>query len=191
MLNTLPLPRAVAVFCGSRSGAQPAHAEATRALGAALAASGVRLVYGGGRMGLMGVLADSVLAGGGQVCGVIPRFLKAWEVAHPGVADMIEVESMHARKALMLDLADAVIVMPGGLGTLDEAIEAITWRSLGLHNKPIFVCDVAGSARGLVAAIDAAVADDFAKPAARELISVAGSVPVLMAALAARFAPAA
>lgn len=185
MLETLPRPRAVTVFCGSRLGADPRHAAAARALGAALAQAQITLVYGGGRLGLMGVLADAALAAGGQVRGIIPDFLRAREVAHPGVRDMIGVPSMHARKAMMLEMSDAAIMLPGGLGTLDETIELITWRALGLHAKPIIICDIAGSARGLLGAVAAAVEDGFTDASAHGLYRAVGSIAELMDALGA------
>lgn len=152
----------VAVFCGSRLGADPAAAAAVAAAGAALARAGWGIVYGGGSRGLMGVLADSALAAGGRAVGVIPDFLVAREVAHTGLNELIVTESMHARKARMAALADAFVALPGGIGTLDETIEMVTWRQLGLHAKPVIVCDVGGWARGLRAALDAAAADGFA-----------------------------
>ncbi len=140
---------AVAVFCGSRSGNDPAYHCAAQALGTGLAKAGIRLVYGGGRIGLMGVLADAALAAGGDVLGIIPEFLTRREVAHEGVTKMVVTDSMHSRKQRMFEAADAFVSLPGGLGTLDETIEIITWRQLRLHAKPILICDVAGSAARL------------------------------------------
>lgn len=170
----------IAVFCGSRLGANPAYAAAARDLGLGLAAAGIRLVYGGGRVGLMGALADSLLAAGGSVRGVIPDFLVQWEVAHPGVTDMVVTASMHARKQRMAEEADAFVALPGGLGTLDETIEIITWRLLRLHDKPILLCDVDGSAAPLCAAIEAAIAQGFAAPTARAAYEVVEGVPALL-----------
>jgi hypothetical protein len=177
-----PVPgiHSVAVFCGSQSGRDPAFAAAARALGQGLAEAGIRLVYGGGRIGLMGIVADAVLAAGGSVLGVIPEFLKRREVAHPGVDDLVTTDSMHSRKQRMFAESDAFVSLPGGLGTLDETIEIITWRQLGLHDKPVLLCDVAGSATPLLAAIDAAVSRGFAPPAVRELFGVVDSVPALL-----------
>jgi uncharacterized protein (TIGR00730 family) len=157
-------------------------------LGRALAEANIGLVYGGGRLGLMGQLADSVLAAGGRVTGVIPGFLRAREVAHDGLTAMIEVASMHERKVKMLELAEATITMPGGLGTLDETIEALTWASLGQHHKPVFIVDIAGSARGLLGAIETAIGDGFASSEAHDLFTLVDSVPGLMTALAGHFA---
>ena len=177
-------PRAVAVFCGSRRGTDPAYAEAAEALGRGLAEAGIKLVYGGGRIGLMGVVADAALAAGGEVLGVIPVFLQQREVVHAGLGELEVTEGMHDRKRRMFDAADAFVVMPGGLGTLDEAVEITTWRQLGLHDKPILVCDVAGWAGAYLAAIRAAVRDGFAAEDALRLFEVVDSVPELLGRLA-------
>lgn len=171
---------AVAVFCGSRSGNDPAYHSAARALGHGLAKAGIRLVYGGGRIGLMGVLADAALAAGGDVLGVIPEFLTRREVAHAGVTQMVITDSMHSRKQRMFEASDAFISLPGGLGTLDETIEIITWRQLRLHAKPILICDVARSAAAFVATIEAAIAADFAAPESRQLFEVLNGVPAVL-----------
>jgi uncharacterized protein (TIGR00730 family) len=176
--------RAIAVFCGSRLGADPAYAAAAETLGRSLAEAGIRLVYGGGRIGLMGRIADACLAAGGVVTGVIPTFLARWEVAHTGAQQMIEVDSMHTRKARMAELADAFVMLPGGLGTLDETIEIVTWRQLRLHDKPIVLCDVAGSAAPLIAAIDAAIRAGFAEPSVRDLYAVADGAEAVLPLLA-------
>lgn len=170
----------IAIFCGSRTGHSPAHAAAAAQLGRGLARAGIRLVFGGGRVGLMGVLADAVLAGGGDVLGVIPEFLTRWEVAHPGVADMVITDSMHSRKQRMFAEADAFVMLPGGLGTLDETVEVITWRQLRLHDKPILLCDIEGSAAPLCAAIDAAIEQGFAAASTRNLFEVVHGVPALL-----------
>ena len=167
----------VAVFCGAHAGHDPIHRAAATALGRGLARAGMRLVYGGGRVGLMGALADAALAEGGQVIGVIPEFLTRWEVAHEGVAELIVTDSMHTRKRHMFELSDAFVSLPGGLGTLDETIEIITWRQLKLHDKPILVCDVAGSAAPLLAAIEAAITAGFARPDVRSLFERTHDVP--------------
>lgn len=164
--------RSVAVFCGSQPGSDPAYAQAAATLGRGLATAGLRLVYGGGRVGLMGNLADAALAAGGAVTGVIPEFLTRLEVAHPEVAELLVTDSMHNRKQRMFELSDAFVSLPGGLGTLDETIEIITWRQLRLHIKPVLICDVAGSAAPLLGAIEGAIARDFAKPWARNLFEV-------------------
>ena len=159
----------VAVFCGAQSGHDPVFHAAATDLGRAMARAGMRLVYGGGRVGLMGALADGALAEGGQVIGVIPEFLTRWEVAYDGVSELIVTDSMHSRKHHMFELSDAFVSLPGGLGTLDETIEIITWRQLKLHDKPILVCDVAGSAAPLLAAIEAAISAGFARAETRAL----------------------
>jgi uncharacterized protein (TIGR00730 family) len=169
----------IAVFCGSRPGVNPAFAEAARALGLGMAAAGIRLIYGGGQIGLMGQVADGVLAGGGKVLGIIPEFLMQREVAHPGV-EMVVTDSMHSRKLRMFEESDAFVTMPGGLGTFDETFEIITWRQLGLHDKPILICDVAGWARPLAGLVDAAVASGFAYPSSRALFEVCDGVPALL-----------
>ena len=176
--------RAVAVFCGSRFGHDPRHREAAVTLGRALAAASIRLVYGGGRVGLMGVVADACLDAGGSVTGVIPSFLHRREVAHARVTELIETETMHARKTIMAERADAFVMLPGGLGTLDETIEIITWRQLGLHDKPIILCDVAGSAAPLIAAIEAAMAMGFAGPETPALYAVAKGPDAVLPLLA-------
>lgn len=181
----MPLIRSVAVFCGSRVGTSPAYREAAAALGRGLAEAGIGLVFGGGRIGLMGAVAGAVLAGGGTAIGVIPAFLTRREVAHSGLTELIVTDSMHERKARMYELSDAFVVLPGGLGTLDEAMEVITWRQLGLHDKPILLCDVEGSAAPLLAAIEAAVAWGFAGAETRALFMVTEGVAATLAALGA------
>lgn len=174
----------IAVFCGSRPGDNPAYAEAARALGRGLAQAGMRLVYGGGRVGLMGQVADAALLAGGRVLGVIPDFLTKREVAHLGLASMIVTDSMHDRKRRMFEESDAFLSLPGGIGTMDETIEIISWRQLGLHDKPILICDVAGSSAPLVAALDAAIANGFAAPETRGLYEVVRGVPAALRRLA-------
>ncbi|MEJ0020077.1 MAG: TIGR00730 family Rossman fold protein [Acetobacteraceae bacterium] len=176
--------QAVAVFCGSRTGRNPAWRAAARALGEGLAASGLHLVYGGGRIGLMGEIADAALAAGGAVTGVIPDFLMRREVAHAGLAALEVTGSMHARKQRMFELADAFVMLPGGIGTYDETVEILTWGQLGLHAKPVLICDVAGSARAFVAAIDAAIEADFTPPGVRALFEVLPGVPAVLDRLA-------
>jgi hypothetical protein len=169
-----------AVFCGSRLGVDPAFAAAAGDLGVGMAHAGIRLVYGGGGTGIMGVLADAVLGSGGTVLGVIPDFLRKWEVAHPGVTKMVITDNMHDRKRIMAEESDAFIIMPGGIGTMEEAVEVISWRVLRLHDKPIYICDIAGSAAPLVAAVDGMIAQGFAEPRARGLFTVVDGVPALL-----------
>ena len=134
----------VCVFCGASSGRRPAYAEAARSFGALLAARGIGLVYGGGRVGLMGAVADGALAGGGEVIGVIPQALVDRELAHQALSTLHVVTSLHERKALMADLSDAFVALPGGFGTLDELMEQLTWAQLGIHAKPVGLLDVDG-----------------------------------------------
>ena len=136
--------RRVCVFCGSKAGARPEYADAARSMGTALAAEGIDLVYGGGQVGLMGLVADAVLAAGGEVIGVIPEHMSDREIAHYGLTDLRIVSSMHERKALMYELSDGFAALPGGLGTLEELFEITTWSQLGLHAKPTGLLDVGG-----------------------------------------------
>jgi len=174
----------VVVFCGSRPGRDPAWLAAARAMGRGLAAAGIRLVYGGGRVGLMGAVADAVLEAGGEVLGIIPEFLTRWEVAHERVTELVVTDSMHTRKRQMFDLADAFVTLPGGLGTLDETVEIVTWRQLKLHDKPVLLCNVNGWADALLGAFEIAVADGFAAESARGLFEVLPDVPAVLARLA-------
>ena len=175
--------RRVCVFCGSNTGSDAAFAAAARALGEALVRDGRHLVYGGGRVGLMGVLADAVLAGGGTVTGVIPESLAAREVAHRGLTQLRIVTSMHTRKALMSELADAFVALPGGFGTLDELFEIVTWAQLGMHTKPIGLLDVNGYYGSLLAFADRCLADGFVRPEHRDLLLVDSSAERLLARL--------
>jgi len=152
------------VFCGSATGERPAYAEAARSLGAVLARRGIQLVYGGGSIGLMGVVADAVLAAGGSVTGVIPRGLYSAEIAHAGLTDLRVVPSMHERKATMAALADGFVALPGGLGTFEELLEVLTWLQLGIHRKPVALLDVEDYWRGLRLLLDDAVAGGFVEP---------------------------
>jgi uncharacterized protein (TIGR00730 family) len=159
----------VCVFCGSSLGARPTYAAAAAALAQSLVARGITIVYGGGNVGLMGILADTARAAGGEVVGVIPRGLVAKEVAHTGLADLRVVESMHERKALMAELSDAFIAMPGGYGTFEEFCEILTWTQLGLHRKPCGILNVEGYYDHLLQMFDHAVAEQFVKPVHREM----------------------
>ena len=172
--------RSVAVFCGSRTGLDPAHHRAAVELGAGLAAAGMRLVYGGGNVGLMGAVADGTLGGGGEVLGIIPDFLQRREVAHDGVQQMVVTDTMHDRKRQMFAAADAFVTLPGGLGTFDETIEITTWRQLGLHDKPVLICDVGGWAQPYLAMLAAAVQQGFADQATALLYEVLPDVPAVL-----------
>jgi uncharacterized protein (TIGR00730 family) len=165
-------------------GHKPAFAQAATELGRGLAAAGIRLIYGGGRVGLMGAVADGVLSGGGEVIGVIPEFLTKREVAHSGLSEMLVTHSMHSRKQRMFELSDAFIMMPGGLGTLDEIVEIITWRQLELHDRPILICDVAGSAKPVIDAIESIIDLGFVEPTARDLYEVFDGPAALLERLA-------
>lgn len=153
--------KTLCVYCGSNPGAHPDYARKAEALGQRLAAENIALVYGGGNVGLMGVVADAVLAGGGEVIGVIPQQLVDWEVAHRGVTRLEIVESMHERKQRMFELSDGFVALPGGFGTLDEMFEMLTWRQLGLGNKPCAFLDVGGFWEPLVAMLDTMVRERF------------------------------
>lgn len=170
----------VCVYCGSRPGARPEYRLAAQQLGAALAASGLGLVYGGGHVGLMGVLADAALAGGGEVIGVIPQALHDREVGHAGLSELHVVDDMHTRKAKMIALADAFVVMPGGLGTLEELFEVWTWAQLDFHRKPIGLLDTAGYWQPLVQMLEHVVAEGFAGAEIREVLCVASEPAQLL-----------
>lgn len=173
----------ICVFCGSNRGARPEYAAAARALGATLLKNNLTLVYGGGRVGLMGELADAVLAGGGQVIGVIPRNLVLREVGHTALTELRVVETMHERKALMSDLADAFIALPGGLGTFEEIFEIWTWAQLGVHHKPVGFLDVAGYYAPLMSFLDHAAAEQFVRPQHRAIALVEQDPDALLARL--------
>ena len=172
------------VFCGSKVGANPAFEAEARRLGTLMAERGIRLVYGGGRVGLMGVVADAVYQAGGEVIGVIPEFLMHLEVGNEKVGELIVTDSMHTRKAKMFELSDAAIALPGGIGTLDETIEVMTWKQLRQHGKPIILIDVEGYWKPFLDLLDAVIDGDFAHPKIRELISTAPDADGVFEALA-------
>jgi uncharacterized protein (TIGR00730 family) len=172
------------VYCGSAAGLYPRYHAAARELGEALAAAGIELVFGGGRIGLMGVVADAVLAGGGRVVGIIPDRLRSAELAHKGATELVVAGSMHDRKRLMAERADAFAVLPGGIGTLDETFEILTWRQLGLHDKPIFLVDVAGYWRPLRDLFDHLAAHGFTQSVVPKLLTIVPGVAALISALA-------
>jgi uncharacterized protein (TIGR00730 family) len=165
------------VFCGSSVGARPAYASAAREMAAELCRRRMGVVYGGGGIGLMGVLANEMLALGGEVIGVIPRPLATKELAHPGLTEMHVVESMHERKALMASLADGFVAMPGGLGTFEETLEILTWSQLGIHRKPVGLLNVDGYYDGLLSMITHAFEEGFV-PREYRTLSVSASTPV-------------
>jgi len=172
-----------AVYCGSSPGRDRAHRATAAALGRGLAEAGVEVVYGGGHVGLMGTLADAALGAGGAVTGVITEALVAAEIAHPGLTRLVTVGSMHERKQVMSDLADAFVMLPGGYGTLDEFFEALTWAQLGIHAKPCAVLDPTGYFTPLLGLLDAAVEERFVSEANRALVITATEVDALLAGL--------
>ncbi len=185
---TLPLMtelKRVCVFCGSSTGSNPSIVDATVELGNELAERGMTLVYGGGSVGLMGLVADTVLEAGGEVIGVIPRNLFGREIAHQGLTELIETDGMHERKAKMYDLADAFIALPGGFGTMDELFEIITWRQIGSHSKPVGLIDVEGYYTSLFAWMDRAVADGLVSASNRGLVHQSSAAAALLDQLAA------
>jgi uncharacterized protein (TIGR00730 family) len=180
--------RRICVFCGSSPGLKPAYLDATVRLAETLAGRDIGLVYGGARLGLMGVLADSMLGFGGEVIGVIPRSLVEWEIAHTGLSDLRIVETMHERKALMAELADGFIALPGGMGTLEEFCEVLTWVQLGLHNKPCGVLDIEEFFAPLLTFFDHMVAQRFLRTEYRAAI-LAETEPDVLLDLFAEYEP--
>lgn len=172
--------RSLLVYCGANSGKAPVYAETSRAFGKLLAVEKIRLVYGGGSVGLMGILADAVLENGGTVTGVIPGFLNVKEVGHTGLTEMHEVKSMHERKAKMEELSDAAVALPGGFGTMDEIFEMLTWAQLGLHNKPLGLLNVNGYYDHLIALLDTMVREGFLRQSNRNLIIISESAEELL-----------
>jgi uncharacterized protein (TIGR00730 family) len=179
----------ICVFCGSNAGRAPAYAAAAHSLGTLLARRGIGLVYGGGNVGLMGIVADAALAAGGEVIGVIPRALVDRELAHRGVTDLRVVASMHERKQLMHDLADGFVALPGGFGTLDELFEALTWAQLGMHGKPCGLLDVDDFWQPLVRLVEQQVAENFVRPHHASMLLHAASAEALLDRFVAYQAP--
>ncbi len=178
------------VFCGSSPGNDPRYLEAARTMGRTLAARGLGLVYGGGSVGLMGAVADAALGAGGEVIGVIPEVLQIRELAHRSLTNLHVVGSMHERKALMAELSDGFVALPGGMGTLEELSEVLTWAQLGLHARPIGLLDVAGYYRPLATFFDQAVSAGFLRPVHRRLLLVGEEPAALLDALEAWRGPA-
>jgi uncharacterized protein (TIGR00730 family) len=176
--------QSLCVYCGSAGAVDQRYRDAAVELGTALAAHGIKLVYGGGQRGLMGLLADAALAAGGRVMGIIPEAMRAAEGAHEGATELVVVDTMHERKRLMAEQADAFAILPGGVGTLDETFEILSWRQLRLHDKAIFLVDVAGYWRPLRALLDHIVAAGFAAAIVPDRMRVVAGVPALMTALA-------
>jgi len=179
----------VCIFCGSYQGTQPIYMTAARAMGMGLAQRNLGLVYGGGRVGLMGAVADGTLAGGGKVTGVIPQSLVDRELAHVGLTELHVVASMHQRKSMMAEIADAFVAMPGGFGTLDELFEIITWAQLGFHKKPIALLNVGGYFDPLLTFIAHMATEGFIKPEHRDALLVKSEVDGLLDALLAYHPP--
>jgi uncharacterized protein (TIGR00730 family) len=180
----VPELSSVCVFCGSNAGADPAYVTTAEDVGSGLARRGIRVVYGGGRVGMMGALADAARAAGGEVIGVIPQPMVEREIGHTGIDDLRVVGSMHERKALMVELADAFIALPGGIGTLEELFEVYTWAQLGIHAKPLGLLDVAGYFAPLAAFLDHAVDQRFLRAETRAMLEVASDLDSLLAAFA-------
>jgi uncharacterized protein (TIGR00730 family) len=173
--------RALCVYCGASNGNDPAYAEQARAMGAALAGNGIALVYGGGKVGLMGVIADEVLRRGGEVTGVIPQALMDKEVGHTGLSALHVVRDMHERKAMMAQLADGFVAMPGGMGTLEELFEMVTWAQLGIHRKPVGLFNPGGFYDGLLGFVAHMVAEGFVKPEHAQLLLADADPQALLA----------
>ena len=173
----------VCVYCGASARVADVHKEAAHALGDGLARRGIRMVYGGGRVGLMGIAADAAIAAGGEVVGIIPEHIQSAEVEHTGLTELHVVDSMHTRKRMMVERSDAFVILPGGLGTLDEAFEILTWKQLQLHDKPIVIADVDGYWRPLLGLIDHMVAQGFARIDRSTLYRVADHIDGVFEAL--------
>lgn len=180
----------VCVYCGSADRVNETYRRAAVEFGMILARAGIELVYGGGRIGLMGLCANAALAAGGRVIGIIPAHLHDAEVGHHGVSELLVVGSMHERKRRMVELSDAFVVLPGGLGTLDETFEIITWRQLHLHDKPIVIANIAGYWAPFEALVDHVIASGFASSAARRLYTTVATVGDILPAIAAAHQPA-
>jgi uncharacterized protein (TIGR00730 family) len=170
----------ICIYCGSSTGSDSIYAETARAMGTAIAARGKTLVYGGGAVGLMGIVADAALAAGGRVIGLMPRALVEKEIQHKGLTELRVVDSMHTRKAGMIDAADALIALPGGFGTYEEITEAATWAQLGYHSKPCGLLNVNGFYDGLITLMDRAIADGFVKPVHRDVLVVERDVDAML-----------
>lgn len=162
-------PKSLCVFCGSKTGIEVAYEQEARQLGKSMAQMGIRLVYGGGSLGIMGIIANSVLENNGQVSGIIPEFLLKYEIGNPHVDELIITQNMHKRKEIMFEKSDGIIILPGGLGTLDEAFEILTWKQLHLHAKPVFLMDVNGYWQPFLNLIDHIVAKEFAHEKIKDL----------------------
>jgi len=170
----------VAVFCGSSSGYDGIYRNQAEMMGKTLARKGIKLIYGGGKVGLMGVLADAALEAGGEVTGVIPRFMEPWEVAHNRLTELIHVETMHERKALIHKMSDGAIALPGGFGTLDELFETLTWGQLDLHDKPVGILNINGYFSSLMESIQKMVREGFLKQINRDMVLISENIEELL-----------
>jgi hypothetical protein len=170
----------IAVYCGSSAGTDPIYREQAAMLGTILAEKGIRIIYGGGRVGLMGVLAGAALEAGGKVTGILPGFLQIKEVAHPGLTEMIPVKSMHERKALIEQRSDGAIALPGGFGTLDELFEMLTWGQLGLHSKPVALFNINGFFNPLLLTMEKMVNEGFLRPDHQNQLIVSDQIQLLL-----------
>jgi uncharacterized protein (TIGR00730 family) len=179
----MKMPTSVCVYCGSSSRVADVYKDAAHALGEGLARRGIQLVYGGGRVGLMGIVADAAMAAGGRVVGIIPEHIQTEEVEHTGLTELHVVDSMHTRKRMMAERSDAFVVLPGGFGTLDEAFEILTWKQLRLHDKPVIIADVDGYWRPLLGLVDHMIAQGFARDAHREFFMVVDQLDGVFEAL--------
>ena len=172
--------KSVCVYCGSSNTVAEAYKQTARDIGITLANQGLTIVYGGGHVGLMGIVADSALKAGAPVIGIIPEHIRSQEVQHTGLTELHVVPDMHTRKRMMVDRSDAFIILPGGLGTMDEAFEVLTWKKLKLHNKPIVVFNQNGYWDPFLAVIDRTIEQNFANPADRKLLEVVDTIPAMM-----------
>ena len=175
--------QSLCVFCGSSNSGPAAHRDAAAQFGTVLAHSGIHLVFGGGRVGLMGVVADATLAAGGRVTGVIPKFLEVIEVGHPGATQLLVVDNMHTRKRKMFDMSEAFVILPGGLGTLDEMFEVLTWKYHGLHAKPIVIADFDGYWQPLLTQISSQIQNGYTATEAQKIFSVVERVEDILPAI--------
>ena len=185
----MKLPGSICVYCGSESGKSGVYVETAKQLGRILANNDVRLVFGGGSIGLMGVLAREVLANGGEVVGIIPKNLETVEITLREVSELVVVDTMHERKKQMFKRSDAFVTLPGGLGTLDETFEVITWRLLGIHDRPIVIVNSDGYWSHFIELVEKVIYEGFARPSSRDLFSVVESVDDVLPAIAALPAP--
>ena len=176
--------RAICVYCGSSNRVDESHKDSARRIGREIGERGLQLVYGGGRVGLMGIAADATLAAGGEVIGIIPGHIQELEVEHTGLTELHVVDSMHTRKRMMFDRSDAFVILPGGLGTLDETFEIITWKQLGLHDKPVIVVDAGGYWRPMLDMLEHMIGAGFARPEHLRLFRVVDAVESVFEALA-------